>query len=200
MINLEIIAAVDYKGGFTRKGKIPWYFKKDFQHFKNTTTGHICIMGRKTYEDILRIVLDREDKHIQQLKQKEKNQYKKWDIEYNDLTTTNLPRVNITSILPNRKSFVITRNKNAIFAGADTITSIREATYVTPKDKTLFIIGGERLFTESIQWAHTVHLTIVKNHHQCNKFFPIDYLHKNFNIISGREENDLYFTKYKRKK
>ena len=33
-------------------GKIPWYIKEDFKHFKATTMGQNLIMGRKTFESI----------------------------------------------------------------------------------------------------------------------------------------------------
>ena len=32
--------------------KIPWHLPEDFKWFKQMTTGHILIMGRKTYESI----------------------------------------------------------------------------------------------------------------------------------------------------
>jgi len=48
-----IIAAVEINhGGFSYNGDIPWYYPEDFKHFKEQTMGHICIMGRNTYEDI----------------------------------------------------------------------------------------------------------------------------------------------------
>lgn len=51
--NYVIIAAIErFHGGFSNKGDIPWYYSEDFKHFKELTDGHICIMGRKTYEDI----------------------------------------------------------------------------------------------------------------------------------------------------
>ena len=32
--------------------KIPWHLPEDFKWFKKTTTGHVLIMGRKTFESI----------------------------------------------------------------------------------------------------------------------------------------------------
>jgi len=49
---LNIIVAVDQMWGFAENGKIPWHFPEDLKRFKNITTGHICIMGRTTFEDI----------------------------------------------------------------------------------------------------------------------------------------------------
>lgn len=50
---MSIIVAVDEVGGFGKDGKIPWNSKEDLKHFKDVTTGHSCVMGRKTYEDLL---------------------------------------------------------------------------------------------------------------------------------------------------
>ena len=32
--------------------RIPWHLPEDFKWFKKTTTGHVLVMGRKTYESI----------------------------------------------------------------------------------------------------------------------------------------------------
>lgn len=34
------------------KGQIPWHISSDLKYFKKLTTGHVVIMGRKTYESI----------------------------------------------------------------------------------------------------------------------------------------------------
>lgn len=47
-----IIAAMDKEGGFAKNGEIPWYYSEDFKWFKKLTNNHVCVMGRKTYEDI----------------------------------------------------------------------------------------------------------------------------------------------------
>ena len=33
-------------------GKIPWHLPEDFKWFKKMTTGHVIVMGRKTFESI----------------------------------------------------------------------------------------------------------------------------------------------------
>lgn len=47
-----VIAAMDKEGGFSKDGGIPWYYSEDFKWFKYLTDGHVCIMGRNTYQDI----------------------------------------------------------------------------------------------------------------------------------------------------
>src|SRR3989344_5317945 len=51
---MTIIAAVSETGVIGKDGAIPWKLKNDMAHFKNMTAGHTVIMGRKTYESIMR--------------------------------------------------------------------------------------------------------------------------------------------------
>lgn len=51
-MHIIIIAAVAENNVIGKDNKIPWHYKEDFQHFKALTSGHIVVMGRKTYESI----------------------------------------------------------------------------------------------------------------------------------------------------
>jgi len=44
-----IIAAVAENNVIGKDGDIPWHYSEDMKHFKQKTTGHSVIMGRKTY-------------------------------------------------------------------------------------------------------------------------------------------------------
>lgn len=51
--SLSLIAAIGGEDRVIGKdGKLPWRIKADMEHFKQTTTGHVVIMGRKTFESI----------------------------------------------------------------------------------------------------------------------------------------------------
>ena len=61
------IAAVDRKGAIGKGGKLPWHYSADLKFFRETTTGHAVVMGRKTWLTIgkplknrLNIVLSRD--------------------------------------------------------------------------------------------------------------------------------------------
>lgn len=61
------IAAVDRKGAIGKGGKLPWHYSADMRFFRETTTGHAVVMGRKTWltigkplKDRLNIVLSRD--------------------------------------------------------------------------------------------------------------------------------------------
>ncbi|WP_224449541.1 dihydrofolate reductase [Haloprofundus salilacus] len=53
-MELALIAAVADNGVIGVDGDMPWHYPEDLQHFKETTTGHPVIMGRRTYESIAR--------------------------------------------------------------------------------------------------------------------------------------------------
>jgi dihydrofolate reductase len=61
------IAAIDRKGAIGKGGKLPWHYPADMKFFRETTTGHAVVMGRKTWLTIgkplknrLNIVLSRD--------------------------------------------------------------------------------------------------------------------------------------------
>tara|TARA_B100000686_G_scaffold311728_1_gene355644 strand:- start:91 stop:582 length:492 start_codon:yes stop_codon:yes gene_type:complete len=49
-----IIAAVTDNGVIGLDGDMPWHYPADLRHFERTTTGHACLMGRRTYESFPR--------------------------------------------------------------------------------------------------------------------------------------------------
>ncbi|MCU1268068.1 MAG: dihydrofolate reductase [Acidobacteria bacterium] len=43
------IVAVDRNGAIGKGGQLPWHYSADMKFFKETTTGHACVMGYKTW-------------------------------------------------------------------------------------------------------------------------------------------------------
>ena len=53
MINaLSMIAALDADHGIGKDNDLMWNLPADMQFFKDTTKGHVVIMGRKNYDSI----------------------------------------------------------------------------------------------------------------------------------------------------
>lgn len=50
---ISAIVAVTKNGVIGNSGELPWYLPADLRHFKEVTTGHPVIMGRKTYDSIV---------------------------------------------------------------------------------------------------------------------------------------------------
>jgi dihydrofolate reductase len=48
----KAIAAMSLNRVIGARNRIPWHLPEDFKWFKKTTTGHVIVMGRKTYESI----------------------------------------------------------------------------------------------------------------------------------------------------
>lgn len=171
----EIIVAVDQLGGFGKEGRIPWNLREDIEHFKAITTGHVCAMGRRTYEELL------EGRKVRDAS-----------------TNTTEP---ITEILRGRQSYVISSNKTLTTPGATRVDSLGAVIDDMQNDtRKLFVLGGERLFIQALSWANTIHMTIVKGEpYDCDVFFPISVVNKKFIIESGRETDRAYYVVYQRK-
>ena len=49
---INAIFAVDFNGGMGFNGSLPWpHNAEDLQHFKDLTTGHVIVCGRRTCDD-----------------------------------------------------------------------------------------------------------------------------------------------------
>jgi dihydrofolate reductase len=48
----KAIAAMSLNRVIGSQNRIPWHLPEDFKWFKQLTTGHVIVMGRKTYESI----------------------------------------------------------------------------------------------------------------------------------------------------
>lgn len=51
-MTITVIAAVAENGVIGRDNDVPWHLPKDLKRFKELTTGHTVIMGRKTFDSI----------------------------------------------------------------------------------------------------------------------------------------------------
>jgi len=56
---VALVAAVAENGVIGRDGALPWSLPADLRHFRELTTGHHVVMGRKTHESIGRALPER---------------------------------------------------------------------------------------------------------------------------------------------
>lgn len=167
----NIIVAVDLEGGFSKGGKIPWNEPDDLKWFKTTTVGHVCVMGRKTYEDINERMGDRGESQVLPGRQSFV------------VTSSPLPRNNATVI--------------SSLSDVDKYVTLDEIN----KGKKIFFIGGERIYREAIAKADTVYVTVVNAEVDADLFFPTKYLQTHFRLISAKKHPDapnLRFTTWVR--
>ena len=52
MSRVTIVAAVAANGVIGRDGALPWHLPDDLRHMKRLTTGHVLVMGRRTFDSI----------------------------------------------------------------------------------------------------------------------------------------------------
>jgi dihydrofolate reductase len=169
-----MIVAVDETGGFAKDGKIPWNYKEDWDHFKKVTKNAICIMGRKTYEDILS-------------RKKNPDNVKKLLAGRSCYVITSNTNEDdfkgVEGIAPSVRQII------------DHIPS--------DNTQNIFILGGEKLFIQEIVWVNRIYVTVVPGEYQCDRKFPVDYIQKKFIISEGEKKEvdngELYFVKYDRK-
>lgn len=167
---LSIIVAVDKSGGFGYKGKIPWNFQEDMKHFQEVTKGGVCIMGKKTYTDMLAM----------RKKRKKKS------------------KTPINEILPNRQSFVVSSTLKTA-PGATIVNNITEAVQSLESNDTreVFVIGGYRMYVQALAWTTKIYMTIIDDYYKCDRFFPLNTLN-NFNITGGEKLEKMSFVEYTR--
>lgn len=48
------MVAVSKNGVIGKDNALPWYYKRDLQYFKEVTYGHTVLMGRKTFDSIVK--------------------------------------------------------------------------------------------------------------------------------------------------
>jgi dihydrofolate reductase len=60
MKQFKAIAAMSLNRVIGAGNRIPWHLPEDFKWFKQMTTGHILVMGRKTFESLGRPLPNRE--------------------------------------------------------------------------------------------------------------------------------------------
>ena len=60
-MRISLIVAVAENGVIGRDGDLPWRIPADLKFFKETTTGHPIVMGRKTHQSIGRALPGRKN-------------------------------------------------------------------------------------------------------------------------------------------
>ncbi|WP_428330676.1 dihydrofolate reductase [Mucilaginibacter sp.] len=71
-MTLTIVVAISENHAIGKDNKLLWYLPNDLKHFKDITSGHTVIMGRKTYESVGKplpkrrnIIVTRQNIHIE---------------------------------------------------------------------------------------------------------------------------------------
>ena len=56
MPRLSLLVAAAQNGVIGRQNALPWHLPEDLRRFKELTMGRVCLMGRSTFESIVRVL------------------------------------------------------------------------------------------------------------------------------------------------
>ncbi len=143
---ISMIAAIGSNRELGLDNKMLWHIPDDFKHFKNVTSGHHILMGRKTYESIGRP-------------------------------------------LPNRKTLIITHQKNyQPHPDVEVFNDFEEALNFAKNngEKELFICGGGEIYKKLLPIAKKLYISKVKYSGKADTYFP-DYTEQNWKLTSKEE-------------
>lgn len=98
--------------------------------------------------------------------------------------------------LPNRKSVVVTRNKNFSFKDVEVVHNFEEYLKKDYQEE-IFIIGGNQIFKDSMPYADRLYITHINKDYTGDVFFP-NYNKEDFKLISQKDDGELSFCVYER--
>ncbi len=103
--------------------------------------------------------------------------------------------------LPERRNIVLTSKSFAHYPGVETYPSIESALAALKSEEKIFVVGGERVFKETLQMADALELTIVEGDYEGDAFFPEyeEIITKQFQIFNKEKKEGYRFESYKRK-
>ncbi|MDQ0257626.1 dihydrofolate reductase [Evansella vedderi] len=134
------------------------------------------------------------------------------DLKYFKKVTTGHPvlmgRKTFESIgkpLPNRKNYVLTRNKAFAPEGVEVLHSIGEVRPLLDSEEEFFVIGGAHLYNDLLPLADRLYITHIKEDFTGDTFFP-EIEQSEWKVISSEDgqvdEKNIYahtFVVYERK-
>lgn len=148
-----IIVACDIKNGIAKDGNIPWFYKKDLDHFRKTTTQceeskiNAVIMGKNSWKTI-------------------PEKYRGLSNRFNVVVSTTMTDEEL-----------ITDNKtNTPAIVARSFDDALDFCEHTDNISNIFICGGERIYQEAIRNKVITesYITLINKDYQCTSFFPMD--------------------------
>jgi dihydrofolate reductase len=106
--------------------------------------------------------------------------------------------------LPNRDNIIVSSSKNLTYKNCIVANSLEEAIEKCSADKTIFIIGGEQIYKDSIHFADYIYLTKVYENFKADAYFPkINF--SEWNVLESErieksEKNEFFHEYFKLKR
>ena len=166
---INLIVAYDKNYYIGKDNKLLWNIPDDLKKFKETTTGKIVVMGRKTYESIGRVLPNR----------------------INVVLSDNEEFI---GTLPVKNIFL--ENKLRVYNSFDTlIEKLKELS----EGEEVFIIGGRSIYKQFIDkdLIDYLYISEIKKSYEGDVKFPfVDF--KKYSLIHKKDYKEFVFKKYKK--
>ena len=144
-------------------GKIPWRLPADLKQFKQLTSGHIVIMGRKTFESILEVLGEPLPNRCN------------WVIS-KSLVDKYISRLPGTELPWNDKQVLMREELGVDMVWDNLSACLRYAQHpLVPScyDKNeIFIIGGGEIYTKTLAEVQRIYLTQIEQDFEGDTYYP----------------------------
>lgn len=177
---------MDEKRGIGKDNKLLWRIPEDLKRFKQITSGHPIIMGRKTYESIGRPLPNRTNIVVTRDKQYAISgtivvySLKEAIQAAQDVIASTFDKLGVNSA----------KQSQSEKSDVSKVIHLGGVLDMTPREirgeREIFIIGGGQIFEQALPMVDRLYLTIVKGDFGADTFFP-DY--SEFKKIVSKQVN-----------
>ena len=144
-MNVSIVVAMAPNRVIGAKNSMPWYLPEDLKKFRELTTDHAILMGRKTFESLPKVLPNREH-----------------------YVVTRDPDYKRTNERASESKHVFTAPDPV--AALDLISDRIELSGDIPDE--VFVIGGGEIFSQLLPYAGRIYVTLIKKEIEGDTFFP----------------------------
>ena len=208
-MTISIIAAIGPNRELGKNNKLLWHIPEDMKRFKQLTSGHTVIMGRKTFESIGKPLLNRLNivitRDIKNFKKKYQNYFRNSGKETERAKQVEGDDSRIDSGQVFRQAQDTEQGRSAIMTQLIVVSSLDEAIQFTKSltpnyflltTNEVLIIGGGQIYEQAIKIADKLYLTVVNPINKVEKieadtFFP-DYSCFNKTILKEILNTEKY--------
>jgi len=78
----------------------------------------------------------------------------------------------IGRLLPGRETVVVSRQTDLVIPGAQVVSSVQAAVACTRPDPEAFVVGGEQIYREAVEFVQRIYLTLVHAEIDGDAHFP----------------------------
>jgi dihydrofolate reductase len=176
-----------------RGNKIPWHLPEDFKYFRKKTTGHVVVMGRKTFESLGKPLPNRKNFILTRHPKRLLKQHPELFCDYKLWLGGKKTGKEIKKDFQMQFRLIGSKNENdRLILGS--LKMLEPSDFTTD----IFICGGAQIYELALPQCSDLFLTVVKGVYEGDAFFPpFEHL---FDPIQVVEDNaDFKITHYRRR-